>query len=373
MRRPGRLAWLTHDLTHRGVTAWALAALLLGFYFGLYLTAETREFLAWLGVVRAPDALRLPGPRAWALCALVGGLTALLRGRLQRREDGLDVLDAAGRRAALALGMKAAALTAATLYTARGFAAVLEPAEHHGRHLLPSPGASWPAWILAPTLALSLGGAAASVALAWPLRRDRGALLRRLSLTLSLAAVALLAVLYGTHLLDPASPLARYGRDHGYATVGDLLADSSLRAWNEDTQADDIEPNVEIFRAELGLTDEEIVRVPALFESERSCNRLALSLIPGTVNMAVGTRADGGPTDLLIADPFLRGSGEGQDEDPLIAAVEALLPASAAPRWVDDWDIYHLAWGEVHCGSNLRRIETGSWWEDAAHLMEVTP
>ena len=173
--------------------------------------------------------------------------------------------------------------------------------------------------------------------------------------------------------LDPASPLPRYGRDHGYATVGDLLADSSLRAWNEDTQADDIEPNVETFRAELGLTDDEIVRVPALFQPERACNRLALSLIPGTVNMAVGTRADGAPTDLLIADPFLRDSGAGQDEDPLIAAVEALLPASVTPRWVDDWDVYHLAWGEVHCGSNLRRTQTGSWWEDAAHLMEVTP
>ena len=50
MRRAGRLAALTHDLTHRGVSAWALSSVLLGFYFGLYLTAETKQLLWALGV-----------------------------------------------------------------------------------------------------------------------------------------------------------------------------------------------------------------------------------------------------------------------------------------------------------------------------------
>jgi ferredoxin-type protein NapH len=38
MVRQGKAAWLAHDLTHRGVTAWLLTALLTGFYLVLYYT-----------------------------------------------------------------------------------------------------------------------------------------------------------------------------------------------------------------------------------------------------------------------------------------------------------------------------------------------
>jgi len=226
MRRPGRLAWLTHDLTHRGVTAWALSAVLLGFYFGLYLTAETKQLLTWLGVAR-PDAmprhlhelgataamhLRFPGPLAWALCAAVGGVTAAVYARFVLRDEGGGSLSDAGRRAVRSLGVRAAGLTAGTLYASYVFANLLEPAEHHGRHLLPSPGASWPAWVVAPLLAVFGGGALASLKPVWDVRSDRGAARRKLSLTLSLAFAALLVVLYGTHALDPAHPLPEGAR-----------------------------------------------------------------------------------------------------------------------------------------------------------------
>jgi polyferredoxin len=39
MVRQGKAAWLAHDLTHRGVTAWLLSALLVAFYLVLYYTA----------------------------------------------------------------------------------------------------------------------------------------------------------------------------------------------------------------------------------------------------------------------------------------------------------------------------------------------
>jgi ferredoxin-type protein NapH len=38
MVREGKLSWLAHDLTHRGVTAWLLTALLIAFYLLLYYT-----------------------------------------------------------------------------------------------------------------------------------------------------------------------------------------------------------------------------------------------------------------------------------------------------------------------------------------------
>ena len=38
MVRPGAIEWLKHDLTHRGITAWATAGLLFAFYLTLYYT-----------------------------------------------------------------------------------------------------------------------------------------------------------------------------------------------------------------------------------------------------------------------------------------------------------------------------------------------
>ena len=32
--------------------------------------------------------------------------------------------------------------------------------------------------------------------------------------------------------------------------------------------------------------------------------------------------------------------------------------------WIDDWTLYHAMSGEVHCGSNTRRVPFGKkWWK----------
>ena len=50
MRRRGTIGWLKHDLTHRGVTAWALFGLLLAFYFFLYFPDKLGELGKLLGL-----------------------------------------------------------------------------------------------------------------------------------------------------------------------------------------------------------------------------------------------------------------------------------------------------------------------------------
>jgi protein-arginine deiminase len=33
-------------------------------------------------------------------------------------------------------------------------------------------------------------------------------------------------------------------------------------------------------------------------------------------------------------------------------------------RWIDDWDLYHVNLGEVHCATNAaRKIPEAKWWE----------
>jgi protein-arginine deiminase len=169
--------------------------------------------------------------------------------------------------------------------------------------------------------------------------------------------------------LDPSTLLPRYARDHGYNTLGDLVDDSGLWAYNEDIQADYLDPNLEIFKRELGLDEADIIRIPAVFEESRMCGGAGLSLIPGTVNLVVADVGDG-TTHVFMPDPFLRADEDDISADPLISEVESLLPAGITPHWVDDWDWYHLQWGEVHCGSNTQRTPGGDWWTLAAHLLE---
>lgn len=47
---PGRLEWLKHDLTNRGLTAWILSAVLFGFYMVLYFTDWLNPVAAALGL-----------------------------------------------------------------------------------------------------------------------------------------------------------------------------------------------------------------------------------------------------------------------------------------------------------------------------------
>lgn len=170
--------------------------------------------------------------------------------------------------------------------------------------------------------------------------------------------------------LDPTTELPRYGQDHGYSTIGELVEDAALWEYNADLQVNYLDPNLEIFKRELGLDEADIVRIPAVFEESRMCSGGALSLIPGTANLAVADLGDG-ETHVFLADPFLREDDGDQAADPLIAEVARLLPASLTLHWVDDWETYHLAWGEVHCGSNVQRTPLGEWWTAAAHLLEA--
>lgn len=165
--------------------------------------------------------------------------------------------------------------------------------------------------------------------------------------------------------------LPRYQQTHGYGSVGELLSDAGLRALNEDLQEFEIDPIREKFKAELGLTDEDIIEVPSLFEEVSSyCGGRVAALIPGMVNLIVADIGDGA-TKLFIPDPFVRAAGAPQSEDLVIADFTERLPDELELHFVDNWDVYHAALGEVHCGTNVKRTPVDQWWATAMHLLEM--
>jgi len=174
--------------------------------------------------------------------------------------------------------------------------------------------------------------------------------------------------------MDPATSLSRYGgsgyNGHGLPTVGAITNNNSIRRLNDEIQ-EVVDAELEIFLAELGLGESDVIRMPSLFEEPRGCGNWVAALIPGMTNMMVSETSDGTPA-LFMADPFMRSDENDQSSDPIIANVREIVPEGTEVFFVDDWYVYHMMLGEVHCGSNARREPAVSSWAEASHLIEDT-
>ncbi|HLL35006.1 MAG TPA: protein-arginine deiminase domain-containing protein [Streptomyces sp.] len=186
-------------------------------------------------------------------------------------------------------------------------------------------------------------------------------------------------------------------------TIDQVLASRHFVADNS-MAAERIKANLEILKKETGVTDAEIVRVPALYTREAETRAADGDEVP----MPRLTRLGGGTS---LADTFQdRGQQKWLDENGDRAtgkAARATVMTSAyvpgavngvllgrdrylAPRqwgpvvggkdifteavntayrraglkvsYIDDWYTYHLGMGEVHCGTNTLRDASAAWW-----------
>ncbi len=168
--------------------------------------------------------------------------------------------------------------------------------------------------------------------------------------------------------LDSSFQLPQYkGYPHQVSSVGEIQDDNQLAALQVELQEDYIEPNIQLFKDALGLTEDDIIRIPALYEEVQGCGGTTAALIPGTANLIVATNDDGSPI-LFPPDPFFRGTGDSHDDDIYIQEFESMMPEGLEFVWLDDWEAYHVALGEVHCGSNVVRTPPTADWTTATHL-----
>jgi protein-arginine deiminase len=136
-------------------------------------------------------------------------------------------------------------------------------------------------------------------------------------------------------------------------TISQVLADTNVMSTSARAAAE-IDAQLEILKRETGITEAEIIRVPFLHHTEFGA---AVAWQPGFVNGYVA-----GLSDFIAPDPF----GPVIDgKDIFKADFESKLTAIGYNvRWIDDWDLYHVGAGEVHCGTNAaRKIPEAKWWE----------
>lgn len=162
--------------------------------------------------------------------------------------------------------------------------------------------------------------------------------------------------------MDPNTALPKYIADYGVRNVGDLVNSNELRTLNAETQRLYIDPAKAKLIEELGLEESDFIYFPDIFEVTPQCFGGQAALIPGMINLVVDNPR-GGPSRIFMADPFIRSDLADPALDPFINEVKRILPIEHQPVFVDNWEAYHIALGEVHCGTNVsREPHAAPWW-----------
>jgi protein-arginine deiminase len=132
-------------------------------------------------------------------------------------------------------------------------------------------------------------------------------------------------------------------------TISSLLKNEILMDFNKTLQIERIEPNINLLKRELGLREEDFIRVPSFF------NKYGVSFVPNMVNSTVLNR------HIFIVAP----NGPVIDgKDQLEEEMRRLLSGLPLTPHFLDAQIYHRRGGEVHCATNVRRDGfSTAWWE----------
>lgn len=103
---------------------------------------------------------------------------------------------------------------------------------------------------------------------------------------------------------------------------------------------------------ELGLSEDDFIRIPELFIFDNLYSGYG-ALIPDMVNCLI----DG--NNAVVAKPF---GPVVNGKDVFEEYVKSAFGAGYTVSFIDDWDTYHRKQGEVHCGTNTKRIYPEKKW-----------
>ncbi|XP_018430274.1 PREDICTED: protein-arginine deiminase type-2-like [Nanorana parkeri] len=114
-----------------------------------------------------------------------------------------------------------------------------------------------------------------------------------------------------------------------------------------------IDWNRDILKRELGLTEDDIIDIPALFKLQ---DGKACAFFPNMVNMIVLGKILGIPKPY---GPVIKETCCLEDY-----VIDQLKPLELSCSFIDDVVSYHKQLGEVHCGTNVRRKPFSfKWWQ----------
>ncbi|MFC1853303.1 protein-arginine deiminase family protein [candidate division CSSED10-310 bacterium] len=137
-------------------------------------------------------------------------------------------------------------------------------------------------------------------------------------------------------------------------SISEVLADPDLmdaNAW----AAVKVDEMVSSMQTLTGISDSEIVPIPFLHVEVYG---YSLAYQPGTTNsMVISGNHFGAPTP---HGPEINGQDIFRQQ-----LTSVLAEYGVTTHYIENWDLYHALWGEVHCGSQVTReiANDNKWWE----------
>ncbi len=144
-------------------------------------------------------------------------------------------------------------------------------------------------------------------------------------------------------------------------SIDEVLADTQIMAWSQEAQGH-IDGILQTFISEFGLTPEEIIEIPFMWEKDQGG---LIAWNPGTVNAFVAN-------DLIVFPdphgPVIGGVDVFAEELRALVGPDSQLGSEGqglTVHFTDDWYAYHNNLGEVHCGTNMVGPPPADmkWWE----------
>lgn len=145
--------------------------------------------------------------------------------------------------------------------------------------------------------------------------------------------------------------------------AGEVRSDGDLWTRNDAAQGRIDDARIELQAAVGG--EAQFIEIPAIYlgaPAPTPAGWRCFAYVPGMVNMQVWADT------LLIPIPYGPRGFLTSDNFGLFTQTVLLTP-DRFPAFLDDWDWYHRALGEVHCGTNVIRTPSETyqrWWEAAA-------
>jgi Protein-arginine deiminase (PAD) len=131
-------------------------------------------------------------------------------------------------------------------------------------------------------------------------------------------------------------------------TVKEILEDAAFVAFNETTRP----PLIQATAAAAGVSQP--TKLPCLFYMHTELGRtFGVAFTPNTANLQW---VDSNPCS---AQAF--GPRDENNKDVLEEGIRSTLPGTSS--FIDDWSLYHIRMGEIHCGSSAERLGESSWWK----------
>ncbi len=164
------------------------------------------------------------------------------------------------------------------------------------------------------------------------------------------------------YILVPSSREWRWGSDDFPAviTTREVALDPEFWAIANGPAEQNINAAKTTLQAALAGAPVTFIEVPAVFLGDASTGSGdAFAFMPGLANLQVWNG------QLWLPDPS--GPRMFGGEDTMQVGADAVLElGTRTTYYIDNWDTYHRAFGEVHCGTNVLRApaqDCSQWWQ----------